>query len=248
MLRNHHQISFLYVFSLIIAVIPYLVLLMSTAHVHSVNFLYVESLKSVKIASSVPKGSNGKRPACLGQLGGGKLKKLVGVFLLQRSIFGTPSNGPKRCFIFVASRISSATGTPSLDFGLTWFSIDCLDGECSLTQNMLPCCINFQSAVSEIHGFQPKTTCQVRWPLFVIFYDRSYKLARIRKAQSITKKFNSYVVFAVTQGRGTVTACFSPHQITRTNLTAVLGVQGCYSILCTIAESWTAFSNAIWMQ
>ena len=64
---------------MITAGIPYLVLVMSTVHVYSVNFLYVESLKSVKIASFVPKDSNGKRPACLGQQEG-KLKNLAGVF------------------------------------------------------------------------------------------------------------------------------------------------------------------------
>ena len=63
-----------------IAGIPYLVIVMSTVHIYSVNFLYMESLKSVKIASLVPKDSNEKRPACLGQLEG-KLKNLVVVFL-----------------------------------------------------------------------------------------------------------------------------------------------------------------------
>ena len=38
-----------------------------TEHVHSVNFLYVKWLKSVKIASFVPKLANGKRPVCPGQ-------------------------------------------------------------------------------------------------------------------------------------------------------------------------------------
>ena len=48
-----------------------------TEHVHSVNFLYVKWLKSVKIASFVPK--LGKRPVCLGQ-NEGKVKKLAVVF------------------------------------------------------------------------------------------------------------------------------------------------------------------------
>ena len=64
---------------MIITGIPYLVLVMSTAHVYSENILYVKSLKSVKIASFVSKVSNGKRPAHLGQLEG-RLKNLVGVF------------------------------------------------------------------------------------------------------------------------------------------------------------------------
>ena len=44
-----------------------------------IYILYVESLKSVKIASFVPKLTNGKRPVRLGQLEE-KLKNLVGVF------------------------------------------------------------------------------------------------------------------------------------------------------------------------
>ena len=66
-----------------------------TEHIHSVNFLYVKWLKSVKIASFVPKLANGKksvkiasfvpklangkRPVCLGQ-NEGKVKKLAVVF------------------------------------------------------------------------------------------------------------------------------------------------------------------------
>ena len=45
---------------------------MSTAHVYSVNFFYVDLLKSLKNASSVPKDSNGKRPA-LPRPGGGEV-------------------------------------------------------------------------------------------------------------------------------------------------------------------------------
>ena len=52
---------------------------MSTEHVYSVNFLSMESLKSVKIASFVPKDFDGKRPPCLGQQEE-KLKNLVVVF------------------------------------------------------------------------------------------------------------------------------------------------------------------------
>ena len=66
---------------MIIPGIPYWVLIMSTAHVYSVNILYVELLKSVKNASFVPKDTNGKRPTSLGQKEG-KLKNLVGVLLL----------------------------------------------------------------------------------------------------------------------------------------------------------------------
>ena len=65
------------------AVIPNMVLVMSTVHVYSANILYAESLKSVKIASFVPKVTNGKRPVCQGQLEG-KLKNLVGVFPITR--------------------------------------------------------------------------------------------------------------------------------------------------------------------
>ena len=57
-----------------------------TEHVQSVNFLYVKLLKSVKIASFVPKLANGKRPVCLGQ-NEGKVKKLAVVFA------NTPSHG-----------------------------------------------------------------------------------------------------------------------------------------------------------
>ena len=64
---------------MIIAAIPYLAMVMCSAHVCTVNFLYVESLKSVKIASFLPGKVNGKRPACLGQQEG-KLKNLVVVF------------------------------------------------------------------------------------------------------------------------------------------------------------------------
>ena len=66
---------------MIIDGIPYLVLVTSTVPVYSVNFLYMESLKSVKIASFVPKDSNGKRPACPGQMEG-KLKNLVVAFTI----------------------------------------------------------------------------------------------------------------------------------------------------------------------
>ena len=55
-----------------------------TEHVHSVSFLYVKWLKSVKIASFVPKLTNGKRPVRLGQ-NEGKLKKLAGVFPITTS-------------------------------------------------------------------------------------------------------------------------------------------------------------------
>ena len=64
---------------MIIAGIHYLVLVMCSAHVCTVNFLYVESLISVKIASFLPENVNGKRPACLGQQEG-KLKDLVVAF------------------------------------------------------------------------------------------------------------------------------------------------------------------------
>ena len=64
---------------MIIAGIPYLVLVMSTVHVYSVNFLYVKWLKSVKIVSFMPKDSNGKQAACLGQQEG-KLKNVACVF------------------------------------------------------------------------------------------------------------------------------------------------------------------------
>ena len=60
-------------------VIPYMVLVMSTAHVYSANTLSVKWLKSVKIASFVPKLTNGKWPVCLGQ-NEGKFKKLAVVF------------------------------------------------------------------------------------------------------------------------------------------------------------------------
>ena len=73
------------VFSMIIAGILYLVLVTSTAHVYSVNFLYVEWLKSVKIASF---DSNAKRPACLGQQEG-KLTNLAGVSPSTTSFYGT---------------------------------------------------------------------------------------------------------------------------------------------------------------
>ena len=48
-------------------------------HIHSVNFLYVKWLKSVKIASFVHKLAYGKRPFCLGQ-NERKVKKLAAVF------------------------------------------------------------------------------------------------------------------------------------------------------------------------
>ena len=64
---------------MIIAGIPYVVMVMCSAHVCTVNFLHIESLKSVKIASLLPENINGKRPACLGQQEG-KLKNLVVVF------------------------------------------------------------------------------------------------------------------------------------------------------------------------
>ena len=64
-------------------VMPCMVLVMSIVHVYSANILSVKSLKSVKIASFVPKLTNGKRPVRRGK-NEGKLKKLAGVFLLQR--------------------------------------------------------------------------------------------------------------------------------------------------------------------
>ena len=68
---------------MISAVIPYMVLstvsTMSTVHVYSANILSVKWLKSVKIASFVPKLTNGKWPVRLGQ-NEGKLKKLAVVF------------------------------------------------------------------------------------------------------------------------------------------------------------------------
>ena len=55
-----------------------------TEHVHSVNFLYVKWLKSVKIASFVPKLANGNGPVRLGQ-NEGKVKKMAVVFPITKS-------------------------------------------------------------------------------------------------------------------------------------------------------------------
>ena len=63
-------------FSMITAVILYMVLVMSTAHVYSANILSVKWLKSVKIASFVPILTNGNWPVHLGQ-NAGKLKNLA---------------------------------------------------------------------------------------------------------------------------------------------------------------------------
>ena len=57
---------------------------MSTAHVYSANILSVKWLKSVKIASFVPKLSSEKWPVCQGQLEG-KWKKLAVVFPITTS-------------------------------------------------------------------------------------------------------------------------------------------------------------------
>ena len=61
---------------MITAAIPYMALVMSTAHVYSANILSVKWLKSVKIASFVPKLTNGNWPVGLGQ-NEEKLKKLA---------------------------------------------------------------------------------------------------------------------------------------------------------------------------
>ena len=68
-----------------------MVLVMSTAHVYSANILSVKWLKSVKIASYVPKLTNGKRSVLQGQ-NEGKLKKLAGVFPI------TTANSAKKNF------------------------------------------------------------------------------------------------------------------------------------------------------
>ena len=67
------------VFAMIKAVIPYMLLVMPTALVYSINILNMELLKSVNIASFVSNHPNGKMPANLGQKEG-KLKNLVGIF------------------------------------------------------------------------------------------------------------------------------------------------------------------------
>ena len=67
------------VFSMITCAIPYMVLVMCTAHVHSANILSGTHPELIKNASFMPKLINGKWPVSLGQLEG-QLKKVVGTF------------------------------------------------------------------------------------------------------------------------------------------------------------------------
>ena len=57
-------------------IIPYIVLIMSTAYVYFANILYMEWLKSVKIVSFVPKLANGK--ACPPRPAGGEVENSGG--------------------------------------------------------------------------------------------------------------------------------------------------------------------------